>query len=78
MFVDETGRRMDFHALRATFCTMLAVNHVPLADAMQLMRHSDQKLTMKLYTDASQLELATSVAMLPAVGHVKFNRLACS
>jgi len=33
VFIDDTGRRLDFHALRATFCTMLAVNHVPLAEA---------------------------------------------
>jgi integrase len=65
--VDESGRRMDFHALRGTFCTMLAVNQVPLADAMHLMRHSDPKLTMKIYTDASQLELGNSMAKLPAI-----------
>ena len=26
VFIDESGRRLDFHALRGTFCTMLAVN----------------------------------------------------
>jgi integrase len=58
---------LDFHALRMTFCTMLAVDHVPLADAMHLMRHSDPKLTMKIYTDASQLELNASFAKLPSI-----------
>jgi hypothetical protein len=30
-----------------------------------LMRHSDPKLTMKIYTDASQLELGDSLSKLP-------------
>jgi integrase len=64
-YIDDSGRRMDFHALRVTYCTMLAVNNVPLAEAMYLMRHSDPKLTMKIYTDASQLALSHSLAMLP-------------
>lgn len=64
-FIDESGRRMDFHSLRMTFGTLLAVNHVHLTDAIHLMRHSDPKLTMKIYTDASQLALNESVAMLP-------------
>lgn len=77
VIVDESGRRMDFHALRETFCTMLAVNHVPLADAMHLMRHSDPKLTMKIYTDASQLALADSLAKLPCIG-LHLNRIVCN
>ena len=67
---------MDFHSLRVTLGTMLAVNHVPLTDAMQLMRHSDPKLTMKVYTDASQLELAGSIAMLPEI-HLRGGQRAC-
>lgn len=65
VFVDESGRRFDFHALRVTLGTLLALNNVPLADAMHLMRHSDPRLTMKIYTDASQLALGKSLAKLP-------------
>lgn len=67
-YIGESGRRMDFHALRVTYGTMLAVNNVPLSDAMHLMRHSDPKLTMRIYTDASQLALNDSLAKLPAIG----------
>ncbi|WP_091058805.1 tyrosine-type recombinase/integrase [Opitutus sp. GAS368] len=67
IFIDESGRRLDFHALRNTFGTLLAVNHVPLTDAVHLMRHSDPKLTMKIYTDASQLALSDSLAKLPSL-----------
>jgi integrase len=67
VFIDESGRRLDFHALRMTFGTMLAINRVPITNAMHLMRHSDPKLTMKTYTDVSQLELAGSISMLPKI-----------
>lgn len=67
VFIDESGRRLDFHALRMTFGTLLAVNHVHLTDAVHLMRHSDPKLTMKIYTDASQLALDRSLSMLPKI-----------
>jgi hypothetical protein len=33
---------------------------------MELMRHSDLKLTMKVYTDASQLPLIAEAARLPS------------
>ena len=46
---------------------MLALNRVPLPDAMNLMRHSDPKQTMKVYADASQLELASSIFILPQI-----------
>ena len=65
VFIDDSGRRLDFHALRGTFCPMLAVNRASLTDAINLMRHSDPKFTMRTYTDVSQLELGDSIAKLP-------------
>lgn len=38
-----------------------------VTDAVPLMRHSDSKLTMKIYTDTSQLALNNSVAKLPPI-----------
>jgi len=58
---DTSGRRLDFHALRATFCTLLALAGVPLNKAMHLMRHNDPKLTMKVYMDAAQLDLSAAL-----------------
>jgi len=66
-FVDESGRRIDFHAFRVTFCTMLALSGVPHNEAMQLMRHRDPRLTMKIYLDVTQLALSTALANLPSV-----------
>jgi integrase len=65
-FEDERGRRVDLHALRTTFGTLLSASGVSPRVAMELMRHSDLKLTMKVYTDASQLPLITEAARLPS------------
>lgn len=66
-FRDESGRRIDFHALRVTLCTMLAIAKAPLSEAMYLMRHSDPKLTLRIYTDAAQLNLASTLSTLPSI-----------
>jgi integrase len=59
------GRCVDFHALRVSFGTMLAMNGVPVRAAMALMRHTDIRLTTRVYTDESQLDLQGAVAGLP-------------
>jgi integrase len=62
---DEEGRFADFHALRYTWATFLQRNGVPQRFAMKLMRHSDIKLTAKLYTDEMQLPIYDAVKTLP-------------
>lgn len=64
-FQDESGRRVDLHALRETFCTKLTATGVYPRVAMELMRHRDIRQTMKTYTDCSRLPLAQAVANLP-------------
>lgn len=65
-FEDEKGRRADLHSLRMTYGTNLTLSGAAPRVVMELMRHSDIKLTMKIYTDAGQLPLADAVANLPA------------
>jgi integrase len=67
-FLDELGRRVDYHALRKTFVTRLSVNKVHPRLAMELARHSDLKLTMKDYTDVGQLPLREVMDTLPGFG----------
>lgn len=67
-FLDPEGRRADFHALRVTYGTNLTLSGAAPRVVMELMRHSDIKLTMKIYTDAGKLPLADAVAKLPSVG----------
>jgi hypothetical protein len=62
---DEQGRYADFHALRYTWATFLQRNNIPQRFAMKLMRHSDIKLTAKVYTDETQLPIYDSIKELP-------------
>lgn len=64
-FIDDQGQRIDFHALRKTYCTNLARAGVNPWIAMKLMRHSDIHLTTKVYTDAGKLPLRESLDRLP-------------
>lgn len=66
-FEDVRGRRIDLHALRKTYGTMLAAAGVSPRVAMELMRHSDMKLTMGVYTDVAQLPMIAETARLPSL-----------
>jgi integrase len=62
--IDASGRKLDFHALRYTFATRLAVQGVSQRLAQELMRHSDPRLTANIYTDASKLPTYAAVSSL--------------
>ena len=47
---DAAGRDLDFHSLRQTFCTKLALAGVHITVARKMMRHSTVELTAKFYT----------------------------
>ena len=62
--IDDTGRKADFHSLRYTFATRLAVSGISQRVTQELMRHSDPSLTANVYTDARQLPTFDAVASL--------------
>ncbi len=64
-FEDAQGRRADFHALRHTLGTNLSRSGVAPRVAMELMRHSDMRLTAKTYTDAAMLPMSDALEKLP-------------
>jgi len=64
-YIDNEGRFADFHALRMSYSTLLALVGVAERIRMELNRHSDPKLTAHTYTDASMLPLSGAVGMLP-------------
>ena len=64
-YCDETGRYADFHALRYTWATFLQRHGIAQRFAMKLLRHSDIKLTSKVYTDETQLPIYDAVKVLP-------------
>jgi len=65
VYCDESGRYADFHALRHTWATFLQRNGIPQRFAMSLLRHSDIKLTSKVYTDETQLPIYEAIKELP-------------
>jgi len=67
-YKDEQDRYADFHALRYTWATFLQRNGIAQRFAMKLMRHSDIKLTAKVYTDEMQLPIYDSIKNLPRLG----------
>ena len=64
-FRDAQGRSLDFHSLRKTFGTNLARAGVASRAAMELLRHSERKLTDKIYTDETMLGTWSAVNSLP-------------
>ena len=70
-YKDESGRQADFHALRMTYGTILAKSGVNVRTAMELMRHTDIRLTTKVYTDPTLLNTASAVQSLPRLGKGK-------
>jgi len=79
-FEDGCGRRADFHALRDTFGTHLAVSGATPFVLKELMRHSTVQQSEKYYIDARQLPFAAALAALPkfaitAEGEFKLGKL---
>ncbi len=66
-YADESGRVIDFHALRHTFITNLARGGVHPKTAQSLARHSTITLTMDRYTHSVVSDLATALDSLPPV-----------
>jgi integrase len=66
-FINDKGLRADFHSLRYTLATNLARAGTAPRVAMEIMRHSDMRLTAKTYTDAGLLPIADAVLNLPSL-----------
>ena len=63
----KDSRVLDFHSLRVSYVTNLALGGVPLAVAQKLARHSDPRLTANVYTQLGLNELSRAVESLPAL-----------
>ena len=61
------NRFLDFHALRHTFGTNLDRSGVRPKVAQELMRHSDIKLTMQVYTHTTLVDHRAAIDSLPGV-----------
>ena len=65
-YINARGQRADFPSLRYTLATNLALAGTPPRVAMEIMRHSDMRLTAKTYTDAGLLAVWDKLANLPS------------
>jgi len=63
--MDAYGKVYCFHSLRVTFGTWLAQAGTAPRVHMELLRHTDIKLTMRYYTDPRLLDTARAVEDLP-------------
>ena len=63
-YLDDHWRRADFHSLRHSYGSLLAKSGVAPRVGMALMRHSDLRLTMNVYTDPRIFDLAGAVEKL--------------
>ncbi|HEV3260422.1 MAG TPA: site-specific integrase [Gemmataceae bacterium] len=62
--LDPQGRRVHFHSLRYTFCTLCA-RQLPIQTVQRFMRHADIRRTVNLYLDLGLEHLAAAVETLP-------------
>ncbi len=64
---DASGRVVDFHALRLTLNTELHRAGVPLRTTMEILRHTDPRLSTETYIDASLLNTSAAMDTLPSL-----------
>jgi len=62
---DDSGRVLDFHALRHTYISLMARAGVPPKVLMDLARHSDINLTMAFYSHTLVSDRAEALSALP-------------
>ncbi|MCI0458692.1 MAG: hypothetical protein L0Z62_17175 [Gemmataceae bacterium] len=62
--LDARGRRADFHALRYTFCSLLARTQ-PIEGVSKLMRHGSLTLTTQIYLDLGLDRIGEGEWILP-------------
>ena len=66
---DAQGRVLDIHALRHSFCTMVAQSGVSMQHAQRLMRHNTPAMTMR-YTHLTLTDLGGAIATLPGLPEI--------
>jgi integrase len=63
-YKDALGRQADFHAIRRSLNTHMAQNGVDPHTRKEIMRHSDLRLTLDVYTDPTALPTIAAMEKL--------------
>jgi integrase len=74
-YEDDSGGRMDFHALRTTFSTLQMRAGVSEFVRMKLMRVNEFKLTQKTYLDASMIPYWEAIVALEKTNDTQIDAL---
>jgi integrase len=64
---DDTGRVVDFHALRHTYISRLVASGANTKVAQELARHSTPTLTLGRYAHVQLVDQTRALAALPAI-----------
>ncbi len=64
-YVDASGRVADFHALRHSYITALAMSHAPVKVVQSLARHSTPTLTLGTYAHVGLFDQTAALDALP-------------
>ena len=64
-YKDDLGRQADFHAIRRSLNTHMARNGVDPHTRKEIMRHSELRLTLDVYTDPTALPTIAAIEKLP-------------
>ena len=73
-YSDDAGQDIDFHALRHTFITHLAMSGVLPSVCQEMARHSDVNITMRYYTHILRQSKVDAIAALENSTHTYPNQ----
>lgn len=63
---DEQGRKVSFHSLRHTCCTMAQIAGLEPRMIQEMMGHTDPKMTNRTYTDVAHFPMRDAVNRIPS------------
>jgi integrase len=72
-YKDLLGRQADFHAIRRSLNTHLAQKGVDVHTRKEIMRHSELRLTLDVYTDPTALPTVAAMEKLPIFAELAKN-----
>jgi integrase len=72
-YKDLLGRQADFHAIRRSLNTHLAQKGVDAHTRKEIMRHSELRLTLDVYTDPTALPTVAAIEKLPIFAELQEN-----
>ena len=67
---DQAGRSLDVHCLRHSFISMLALSGASMVETAKAARHTDPRLTLKVYSHVDLEALGAALEGMPEPGSI--------